>query len=81
MSGGVGKQLKLNDKETMKDNFLEGHSQKNLSCQKLDGSNIIIKHNRSSNLRRNNNNNVTLPFESSLGQDFLNLFANNTKII
>ena len=43
------------------------------NCQK-DKSNIIIKHNKSSINKKDNNS--TLPFETSLGKDFVNLFAN-----
>ena len=38
---------------------------------------IIINHNKSPSQKlANNNSNVQLPFETSLGNDFLSLFAN-----
>ena len=45
-----------------------------LSSQK-DKSNIIITHNKSSVINKKDNN-ITLPFETSLGKDFVSLFAN-----
>jgi hypothetical protein len=50
----------------MKNNFLNSSK---------DKSSIIITHNKSSVLHKNSNN-ITLPFETSLGKDFVSLFAN-----
>ncbi|KAL4512365.1 hypothetical protein ABPG72_005367 [Tetrahymena utriculariae] len=49
--------------------------------RKLEGSDILIKHNVSSTINSKVSNSicqsVKVPFETSLGQDFLSLFANN----
>ncbi|EAR86361.2 hypothetical protein TTHERM_00037480 (macronuclear) [Tetrahymena thermophila SB210] len=49
--------------------------------RKLEGSDILIKHNVSSTINskasNSNSQSIKVPFETSLGQDFLSLFANN----
>ena len=37
---------------------------------------IVINHNKSAAPKQATNNNVQVPFETSLGSDFLSLFAN-----
>lgn len=47
---------------------------------KLDGSNIVVKHVLKSNNQSRNQANLSIPFETSLGTDFLSLFANTKDI-
>jgi hypothetical protein len=56
----------------MKNNFLDSIATNSYKDEK---SHIVFTHNKSSVTNRKSNN-ITLPFETSLGKDFVGLFAN-----
>ena len=58
----------LNDK-ALKDNFMN-------NCSKNNNMEIVMNHNKSPSNKIATNGNVQVPFETSLGSDFLSLFAN-----
>lgn len=55
----------------MKNNYFDTFT----NSYRDDKSNIIFTHNKSSTTNKKSNN-ITLPFETSLGKDFVGLFAN-----
>jgi len=59
----------LSDK-ALKDNFMNNNFSKN------NNMDIVINHNKSPSQNMVMNANVQVPFETSLGSDFLSLFAN-----